>query len=118
LVALGVTAFGLGGAVAFTVAQRTREIGVRIAIGAHPAAIVRMLLKQAVALAAAGCVIGAAAAWFATRALRQLTVGVEPGDPATMLAVAAVILGVTALAGLAPARRALRVDPLRTLNRS
>lgn len=115
LVALGVTACGLGGAIAFSVAERTREIGIRVAIGARPVAVLRMLLGQVVALAAAGCAIGAAAAWYGGRYLGALTAGVEPGDPLTFVGVVGIIVVVTALAALAPVRRALRVDPLRAL---
>jgi predicted permease len=116
-VALGVTAFGLAGSIAFAVAQRTREIGIRIAVGARPAAILGMLLTETMLLAAAGCAVGAVAAWYGAGYLEQLTPGVARGDPLTFAGTMGVIAVVAVIAALTPARRALLIDPLSVLNR-
>jgi predicted permease len=115
LLALAIAAAGIGGVMALAVSQRTHEIGVRMAIGARPAEIVRMILSQGMGLALAGVIIGVATAFALTRAVKSLLFEVAPNDPATFVGVAAV-LAISALAACyMPARRAAQVDPLRAL---
>jgi putative ABC transport system permease protein len=112
-VLLGVA--GVYGVLAGSVAERTREIGVRAALGATPGDLVRMVVGQGGRMAALGIIIGVAGSYPATMSLRALLYGIEPGDPLTLLAVA-VLLGVaTLVACVIPARRAARVDPVRAL---
>jgi putative ABC transport system permease protein len=115
LLALAIAAAGIGGVMALAVSQRTHEIGVRMAIGARPAEIVRMILSQGMGLALIGVAIGVAAAFALTRAVKSLLFGVTPSDPATFLAVAAVLAAAALAACYLPARRAAKVDPLRAL---
>ncbi|MBZ5581146.1 MAG: ABC transporter permease [Acidobacteriia bacterium] len=113
--ALVIACIGLYGTIAYSVARRTGEIGIRLALGARRGSIVWMVLRQVVALAGAGLVIGFAAAWETTRFVQSFLFGAKPNDPLA-LSVAVVILGVAALAaGYAPARRAARMDPMAAL---
>ena len=110
--AVGLAVLGVYGVMAYAVAQRQREIGVRLALGAAPGAIRRLVLARGARLAALGLGIGLAGAIFTGRLLRTLLFGVSALDPGTFAAVAA-LLGTMALAAcLLPARRAMRVDPL------
>jgi len=112
VVALVMAAAGLYGVISYTVAQRTQEIGVRVALGADARAVVRLIAIEGLRLTAIGVAIGVAAALAGGRALRSVLFGVSPADPATYLVVVA-IFAVTACAALVvPARRALAVDPL------
>ena len=106
---------GIGGVISYTVTQRTREIGIRNALGAPRATILSMILRQGVVLAAIGVVIGVALALAGTRLLGSLLYAVPATDPATYGVVAAVMIGIALLASLAPAYRAARVDPAVTL---
>jgi putative ABC transport system permease protein len=115
LLALAIAAAGIGGVMALAVSQRTHEIGVRMAIGARPAEIVRMILSQGMGLALAGVIIGVAAAFALTSAVKSFLFGVTPNDPATFLGVAAVLTAAALAACYLPARRAAQVDPLRAL---
>ena len=115
LLALAIAAAGIGGVMALAVSQRTHEIGVRMAIGARPAEIVRMILSQGMALALVGVVIGIAGAFALTRAVKSFLFGVAPNDPATFLSVAAVLAAAALAACYLPARRAATGDPLRAL---
>jgi len=115
LLALAIAAAGIGGVMALAVSQRTHEIGVRMAIGARPVEIVRMILSQGMGLALVGVAIGVAAAFALTRAVKSFLFGVTPSDPATFVAVAAVLAAAALAACYLPARRAARVDPLRAL---
>jgi putative ABC transport system permease protein len=110
--ALGLSLIGVYGVMAYAVAQRTREIGVRMALGARRGDIVRAVLGDGSRLAGAGLVAGIALSLVATRALRGVLFGVTPTDPTTFAAVAAGMLTVALLACYLPARRAARVDPL------
>ncbi len=112
LIALAITAAGLAGVIAFWVNQRTQEFGVRMALGAGRIGVLRMVLRQALSLVAIGLVIGMAGALVLTRWIGSLLFEVQPTDGITYLAVATVILMVTVLACLLPARRAASVDPL------
>jgi ABC-type antimicrobial peptide transport system permease subunit len=103
---------GLYGLLSYEVTSRRREIGVRMALGARPPDILRLVVSQGVGLSAAGAILGILAALGATRFLASLLYGVHPFDPLTYATVA-VILGVVALvACFLPARRAMRVDPI------
>jgi ABC-type antimicrobial peptide transport system permease subunit len=111
LLAVALAAVGLFGIVAFAVARRTRELGIRVALGADPAALTRTILGQSLRLVAVGCAVGLAGAYGGAGALRALVYGVSPTDP-TALGGAVVLLAVVALAAsVVPVRRALRVDP-------
>jgi putative ABC transport system permease protein len=113
--ALLLTAIGIFGVMAQAVAQRTAEIGIRMALGAQARDVLGLVLRRAAVVTAAGIVIGAGLALLFTRLLAALLYGVEPGDPATFVSVA-VLLGVIALvAGYLPARRATRVDAIAAL---
>jgi predicted permease len=114
-VALSLAMVGVYGVIAYSVARRTREIGVRVALGAAPAGLVWMVLLRGLALVAAALVIGFGLAAMAGRLLQGLLFGVEAGDPLTF-AVVAVLLAIAAVvASLVPAWRATRVDPLEAL---
>ena len=115
LLALAIAAAGIGGVMALSVSQRIHEIGVRMAIGARPAEIVLMILRQGMMLALVGVALGVAGAFALTHALRSLLFGVTPTDPATFGAVAAVLAAAAFAACYIPARRAAQVDPLRAL---
>jgi putative ABC transport system permease protein len=115
LLALLMAAVGLYGVLAYTVTQRAGEIGVRIALGAQRAGEVARVVRGALLLAALGLAPGLLGALVLTRFLRSLLFAVEPTDPATFAAAAAVVLSVAALASWVPARRAARVDPVTVL---
>ncbi len=112
LVALFLAAVGLYGVVAYTVSQRTQEIGVRMAIGAQRADVLRMVLGGGMKLSLIGLAIGLAAALALAELVTTLLFGVEPFDPASYGATAAVLLAVSLLACYVPARRATLVDPI------
>jgi putative ABC transport system permease protein len=109
--ALVLAAIGIYGVLSFTVAQRTHEIGVRMALGAERSAVVRMVVGRATSLAAVGIAIGIAASLGCGRVIRSLLFGVTATDPRVFAGVAAALLGVAAAAAWLPARRAARVDP-------
>jgi len=115
--AIGVllAAIGLSGVMSFLVAQRRREIGVRMALGATPGSIVRLTLGFAARSTAAGLIIGGAGAYVATRWLRAQLFQVAPGDPRPLAGAVAVLVLVALIAAAGPARRAARVDPMTTL---
>jgi predicted permease len=113
--ALGLAMVGVYGVVAYSVAQRTREIGVRVALGAAPARLVRMVLVRGLALVGVALGIGFALAAAASHLLQGLLFGIGPADPATFAAVAALLVLAAVAASVVPARRATRVDPLEAL---
>jgi len=115
LLALAIAAAGIGGVMALSVSQRTHEIGVRMAIGARPAEIIRMVLKQGMALTLVGVGAGVFGAFALTHALKSLLFGVTPTDPTTFGAVVVVLAAAAFAACYIPARRAAQVDPLRAL---
>jgi ABC-type antimicrobial peptide transport system permease subunit len=102
---------GIYGVMSYSVAQRTREMGIRLALGATPAAVLGLVLRQAMRLVAAGVVLGVAAALPLGRVLRTLLYGVSATDPGTFAALAALLAGTAAAATLIAARRATSVDP-------
>ena len=112
LVALAIAAAGISGVMALSVSQRTHEIGVRMAIGARPGDILRMVLGQGMTLAVLGIVLGGAAAFLLTRIMMGLLFNVAPTDPLTYAGVALVLVAAAFAACYAPARRAERVDPV------
>ncbi|HVE79928.1 MAG TPA: ABC transporter permease, partial [Gemmatimonadaceae bacterium] len=114
-VALVLAAVGVYGVIAYAVAQRTREIGVRVAIGATGADVMRLVLGDGVRLALGGVAAGVAGAFAATRLLTSLLVDTDPLDPLTFFGVPAALVAVALLASYAPARRAMRVDPMTAL---
>ena len=111
-VALALAAIGVYGLMAYSVQQRTQEIGVRMALGASPQQVRRMVVIQGMQLALVGVVIGVASALGLTRLMSSLLYGVKPWDPITIALVAVLLSGVTLLATYLPARRASRVDPM------
>jgi putative ABC transport system permease protein len=111
-VALFLAGVGLYGVVAYTVSQRTREIGLRIAIGASPANVMRMVIGGGMKLALAGVVTGIFGAFVVARLARTMLFDVAPYDPVSFVVTAALLLAVAALACYVPARRAMRVDPI------
>lgn len=113
--ALALSALGIFGVLAFAVEQRTREMGIRIALGASSNSVVSMVVSQGLRLVALGLVIGVVAAVFASRLLGNLLYEVEPADPATLAAVAVTALAAAVAAAYLPARRAARVEPMRVL---
>src|ERR1700722_5825601 len=110
--ALLIAAAGIGGIMALTVSQRFKEIGVRIALGAQPSAILRMILGQSLILTVLGVAIGAIGALAMTGLFRSLLFQVTPTDPVTFIVVALVLVASALLASFLPARRAASIDPI------
>jgi putative ABC transport system permease protein len=115
-VALLLAAIGVYGLMAYSVQQRTQEIGVRMALGANPRQVRRMVVFQGMKLALVGVIIGVASALAFARLLSSLLFGVKPWDPVTIILVAVLLSAVTLLATYLPARRASRVDPMVALH--
>src|SRR5262249_4006877 len=111
LVALGLAGQGIYGVMSLSVAQRTREIGIRMALGADRVALVRRVVGGGVRMALLGVAFGLVGALVATRVLSSLVYGVSTTDPLTMAATGGLLLGAAALASWVPAMRAARVDP-------
>jgi putative ABC transport system permease protein len=112
ILAFLLTAVGLYGVISYTVAQRTREMGIRLALGADRSAILAMVVKNGTLLAGAGVAIGLAAAFLLTRLMASLLFGVGPKDPITFFCVPVVLIMVAIVASYIPARRAAKVDPM------
>jgi putative ABC transport system permease protein len=115
VMALMFAAVGLAALIAYAVTQRRREIGVRMALGARAADVVRLLVAEGVWITAAGLAIGIPGAWLVTRSLSSLLFGVSPDDALTYAAVTCVLAGVSILAAYLPARKAAAVDPMTAL---
>ena len=113
--ALVLAAVGLYGVVAYDVTQRTREIGVRVALGAEPKAVIRLVVGFGLRLAAVGVLIGLAVAMATSRLLSSMLYAIRPVDPLTLGAAALIVIAVALLASYVPARRALRIDPAEAL---
>lgn len=115
LLAVVLTAVGLYGLLAHHVRARTREIGIRVALGAHRRRVLARVVAEGLAIAATGVLVGAAAALLLNRSLRAFLFGLEPGDPVTMVATATAFALMALLAALPPARRAVSVDPVEAM---
>jgi len=114
-VALVLAVVGIYGVMSFTVAQRTREIGIRMALGADRNNVLHLVVGEGIGLAGTGALVGLAGALAATRVLRSLLFGVDTWDPATYVAILLLLGGAAALASWIPAKRATRVDPTEAL---
>ena len=110
--ALGLTALGIGSVVSFTVASRRPEIGVRMALGANPRAVMRLFVRGALRPVAIGAVGGAVALVPVTRIMRGYVFGISTADPLSLGIAALVLVTVACAAAYVPARRAARIDPL------
>ena len=110
-VAVVLAAVGLYGVISYTVSQRTREIGVRIAFGAERSSIIKLVLGQGLLLTVIGVGVGILGAVGITRVISSMLVNVHPVDPVTFTVVSALLIGVGLLGSYVPARRALKVDP-------
>ena len=112
LLALALSCIGLYGLMAYNVARRTGEMGIRKALGARPWDVARPILREALTLAAIGLAIGLPVALALVQVMRSFVYGIEPYDPLTIIGVAVIMIAVAALAGWIPARRAAKVDPM------
>jgi ABC-type antimicrobial peptide transport system permease subunit len=112
VLALGLAAIGVYGVMSLIVSERTREVGVRLALGAKPSQLLRMIVGQATTLGAVGVAIGVLVALPTALLLRGQLYGIASIDPVTFAIVPAVLLVISALAALVPARKAMRVDPV------
>jgi putative ABC transport system permease protein len=117
MLALAIAMVGVAGVLAFSVSQRTNELGVRMALGAEPGAILRMILGEGALMAVIGLIVGGVIAVPLSRMLNGLLFGVQPADPATIIAAAAVLMSVAVIAAWIPARRAMTVSPMTALRR-
>ncbi len=115
LLALLLSAVGIYGVASEAVAQRTREIGLRMALGARSGQVISAIMRRSFALSAAGIAVGAIAGLFLVRYLKTLLFGVKPTDATAFIAAAVVLFAVSLLAGYVPARRAARIDPMTAL---
>jgi ABC-type antimicrobial peptide transport system permease subunit len=115
LLALALASIGMSGVFAYMVRQRTREIGLRMALGAHPAQVVRLVLTSNLRALACGLAAGLAGAFAASRLLRSMMNGVSPFDPLAYVGVFALLIAAAIGASALPARRAARVDPVTAL---
>lgn len=112
LTALLLAGIGVYGTISYIVSERTREIGIRIALGAQRKTILGMVLRQGLILAVAGACIGILGAWIVSHLIAELLYGVSPGDPLTFISLTVVLIVVALAACYIPARRAMRVDPI------
>jgi predicted permease len=115
--ALVLAGIGLFGLMSYAVSRRTREIGIRIAVGAQRGTILGLILRESVVLSGLGVIVGVPCAIAATRLFGHMLFGVAPGDPLTFAAAAAILLAIGAAAGYWPARRATKIDPIAALRR-
>jgi len=115
VLAAGLAAVGIYGVIAFLVAHGAREMGIRMALGATPRGIAMMVLRHGVVIAGIGLLLGIAGAFALTRLMRSFLFGVGPSDPMTYMLVAALVAGTALAASYLPARRAARLDPMRSL---
>jgi ABC-type antimicrobial peptide transport system permease subunit len=113
--ALTLAAIGIYGVLAYLVSQRTREIGIRIAVGAAPLSVLRLVVWRGLRLALQGVVIGLVGAFAGTRLMGALLYQIQPRDPLTFVSVPLVLSCVAVLASVIPALRAMRVDPINAL---
>jgi ABC-type antimicrobial peptide transport system permease subunit len=113
--ALLLAALGLYGVTSYAVNRRRTELGIRMALGAAPGGVVRLVLGRVAVLVAAGVIVGAAASLLTAKYVATLLYGLQPRDPLTFASAAAVLCTIGAIAGWLPARRASRIDPARVL---
>jgi ABC-type antimicrobial peptide transport system permease subunit len=112
---LVLAALGVYGVITLVAAERTTEVGIRLALGASPTQVLSLVVGQAVRLAATGIALGAGAALAMTPLLTWQLFGIGPADPITYISVAGLLAAMAACAALVPARRAMRIDPAATL---
>jgi predicted permease len=112
LLALAIACVGLYGTMSYTVARRTGEIGIRIALGAHRRAVIWMVLREVALLAFVGLAISVPAALVTSKFIESFLFGMKPNDPLAIAVAVAILLGAVLLAGYVPARRASRIDPM------
>jgi ABC-type antimicrobial peptide transport system permease subunit len=115
VLALALACVGIYGIMAYSVAQRTNEIGIRLALGAQPGQVRRMVLRESTLLTLAGIALGVGGALACTRLVQSMLYGVKPNDPATIAAGVAVLVAVALAATWIPARRAAGVQPMEAL---
>jgi putative ABC transport system permease protein len=115
VVGLVLAAIGIYGVMAYTVSERARELGLRVALGATSRDVMRIVLAEAFALAAAGVLLGVAGAIVTTRLMAALLFGVTPTDPATFVSIAGLLMAIALAGSYIPARRATGVDPMAAL---
>ena len=115
LLATLLAAMGLYGVMAYSVARRTREIGIRVALGAERRSVIWLVMRESARLTAIGLAIGIPAAFLASRFVEEQLYGAKGADFALLAGAAAILAGVAVFAGLSPARRAVRIDPIRAL---
>ncbi|HSQ02688.1 MAG TPA: FtsX-like permease family protein, partial [Burkholderiales bacterium] len=113
--ALALGLLGIYGVIAYVVSQRSREIGIRLALGAHPHEVRRMFLRHGLVLTGLGVALGLVAAFGVTRLMSSLLYGVAASDPTAYVAALGIIVAAAALASWLPARRAAAIDPVETL---
>ena len=113
--ALAITCVGLYGVVSYNVAQRTNEIGIRMALGAQRAGVIRMILRDVLVTALVGLAVGVPGALLASKLVRSFLYGIKPNDPLALAAAVGILLCAVLLAGYAPARRASRIQPMAAL---
>jgi len=113
--ALALATIGIYGVMAYLVSQGTRELGIRLALGATPGDISRLVVRQGMTLAITGVALGLAGAFALTRLIRSLLFGVQASDPLTFVAVAALLAVIALVASYIPARRAAQIDPMVSL---
>jgi len=114
-IALALAAVGVYGVISYAVSQRTQEIGVRVALGAQHADVLRLVLRDGALLGGIGIAIGLVGALGVTRFLRNMLFGISPFDPVSFAAVSLMLAGIALFASYVPARRAARVDPVEAL---
>jgi len=114
-IALTLATVGIYGVMAFSVTQRTHEIGIRMALGAERRDVLRLVVLQGLRLTLTSVIFGVAGAWLLTRFLTGFLYGVRPTDPVTFVLVSLVLIAASTLASYVPARRATKVDPMTAL---